>query len=165
MNTVSRLIFPDLILLSDYSGNFDRYIQALYQYFIRDFVKTQPFYQERKITAKRYPEENGMHKTFYHITHEGADESNRTPDLRRMERIQFPRFVIEQHQHPEILIWENKRKADTRIVMFNENESYVVIIADRRSYFLLITAYVVDSKHRKAKLLKEYEAFKNAETA
>ncbi len=96
-----------------------------------------------------------MHRTFYHITHEG--EANRQPDFRRMERIHFPKFVIGNFEHEEILIWKNVRGKDERIVLFNEAENYIVILTDRGEYYMFITAYYIETEHRKRKLLKEYE--------
>ena len=56
------------------------------------------------MTVRKYPLVDGIHRTFYHITHQGEDQKNRTPDLRRMERIKFPKVVIDNNKHPEILI-------------------------------------------------------------
>src|SRR3989339_736182 len=100
-----------------------------------------------------------MHRTFYHITHEGEDESNRKPNFRRMERIRFPKFIIENCKHNDILIWKNKRGKDERVLLLNEAENYIVILTDRGEYFMLITAYYVETKHRKEKLVKEYKDY------
>lgn len=108
---------------------------------------------------------DGLHRTFYHITHEGEDETNRQPDIRRMERIHYPAFVIEQNLHPEILIWKNRRGKDERILLFNESENYIVVLTERKEFYLFITAYVVETSHRKRSLLREYEAYKKAKTA
>ena len=162
---MSTLIFPDTIELNHFNGNFTNYFNAVYAIFENDFIKTQPLYDGFKVAVRKYPEVDGLHRTFYHITHEGEDEENRTPDIRRMERIKFPKFVIENEQHEEILIWKNKRGKDERIVLFNEIENYILILTDRKGYYMFITAYFVDTKHRKKALLKEYEAYKNAKTA
>ena len=106
-----------------------------------------------------------LQRTFYHITHEGEDETNRRPDIRRMERIHYPEFVIEQNLQPEILIWKNRRGKDERILLFNESENYIVVLTERKEFYLFITAYVVETSHRKSSLLKEYEAYKKAKTA
>jgi hypothetical protein len=108
---------------------------------------------------------DGLHGTFYHITHEGEDEANRQPDIRRMERIRYPKFAIQQNLHPEILIWKNRRRKDERILFFNESENYIVVLTERNEFYLFITAYVVDTTHRKRSLIKEYEAYKKAKTA
>lgn len=160
-----KLIFPDLILFDDFGGNFLNYINALYKIFNSDFIQSTPIYNERKVSVRKYPEMDGMHKTFYHITHQGENENNRIPDFRRMERIKFPRFVIDNYKHEEILIWKNKRNNEVRIVLFNERENYVLILSERKNdYYLFITAYYIEQEHRKRKLLKEYEIYKKTET-
>lgn len=165
MNAVKQLIFPDLIPFSDYGGDFTKYINAVYDIFSNDFIKTNPIYKNRKVSVRKYPEVDGMHRTFYHITHEGADESNRTPDFRRMERIRFPKFMIDNYLHNEILTWKNKRGKDERVVLFNESENYILILTERKDFYLFITAYYVETEHRKRKLLKEYQEYIKAKTA
>lgn len=165
MSQTDTLVFPNLIYLHDYGGNFQAYFTAVYKIFEHDFIKSQPQYEGLKVAVRKYPKMDGLHRTFYHITHEGEDENNRSPDIRRMERIRYPRFVVEQRKHPEILIWKNRRGKDERILLFNESENYLVVLTQRRDYLLFITAYVVNREHRKRSLLKEYEAYKKTKTA
>lgn len=159
MKTEQELIFPELIFLNDYRGNFDLYFNAVYQIFETDFIKTQPCYENHKVSVRKYPEVDGIHRTFYHITHQGEDEKNREPDIRRMERIRFPKFVIEHYSHNDILIWKNTRGSDKRIVLFNEKENYILILSQRKEYYLFVTAYYIETEHRKQKLLKEYHSY------
>lgn len=160
-----NLVFPDLIYLNDFAGNFQNYFNAVYIVFENDFIKKQPKYAGIKVSVRKYPEVDGLHRTFYHITHEGEDENNRQPDIRRMERIRYPKFIIKNNTHSEILIWKNKRGKDERILLFNENENYIVVLTERKEFFLFITAYYVETEHRKRSLLKEYETYKKAKTA
>ncbi len=44
---------------------------------------------------KKHPLVDGKEYTFYHITHKGNIENDRTPELRRCERIGWARPVIE----------------------------------------------------------------------
>lgn len=159
------LIFPVFIELNDYGGNFEEYFEAIFNIFKEDFITNQPKYNNLRVTAKKYPEEEGMHKTFYHITHKGDDEKNREPDLERMKRIRFPKFVIDNNKHNDILIWKNRRGRDKRILMLNETESYIVILSERKKYYLFITAYFIEREHQRKKLLKEYTNYIKAETA
>lgn len=159
------LVFPALISFGEYGGVFSTYFDAVYSLFHNDFIKAQPIYEGLKVSVRKYPEVDGMHRTFYHITHQGEDEANRQPDVRRMERIRFPKFVIENFEHEEILIWKNVRGKDERIVLFNEIENYIVILTDRGEYYMFITAYYIETEHRKRKLLKEYETYIKAKTA
>jgi len=165
MSQVASLVFPDLIYFEDYNGNFQAYLSAVYAVFENDFIRSQPRYEGLKVAVRKYPKADGLHRTFYHITHEGEDENNRQPGIRRMERIRYPKFVVEQNQHPEILIWKNRRGNDERILLYNESENYIVVLTERKEFYLFITAYMVDTEHRKRSLLKEYEAYKKAKTA
>ncbi len=165
MSNLPTLVFPDLLLLEDFKGNFQEFLSSVYSVFEKNFIKNQPRYEGQKVAVRRYPEMDGLHRTFFHITHEGEDEVNRQPDIRRMERIRYPKFAIQQNLHPEILIWKNLRRKDERILFFNESENYIVVLTERNEFYLFITAYVVDTAHRKRSLIKEYEAYKKAKTA
>jgi hypothetical protein len=165
MSEVKELIFPDLVYFEEYNGNFQNYFNAVYKIFEKDFIKNQPYYEGQIVIVRKYPLVDGIHKTFYHITHQGEDENNRTPDFRRMERMRFPKFVIDNNKHQDILIWKNTRGRDERIVLFNETENYIVVLTERSDSYLFITAYFIETEHRKKKLLQEYETYKKAKTA
>ena len=115
MSEVKDLIFPELIFFEDYGGNFQNYFNAVYKVFENHFIKSQPNFQGTKVSAQKFPLVDGIHRTFYHITHEGDDEQNREPDFRRMERIRFPKFCIENSMHDQLLVWKNQRGRDTRL--------------------------------------------------
>jgi len=166
MNTVAPpLTFPDLLYLNDYNGDFGAYFNSVYDIFEAHFIKSNPLFMGIRVSAQRLPLVDNIHRTFYHITHEGEDENNRTPDFRRMERIRFPKFIIESCPHPDLLIWENIRGRDTRILIFNEATSYLIVLTKRNGYYLFWTAYFVEREHQKKKYIKEYKAYKNAKTA
>ncbi|MBN1988172.1 MAG: hypothetical protein JW783_02095 [Bacteroidales bacterium] len=165
MNNDRKLVFPELLYLNDFNGNFQNYLLAAYVIFEYDFIKTQPLYDKIKVNVRKYPEVEGLHRTFYHITHEGEDEQNRTPDIRRMEQIRFPRFVIDNNKHCEILTWRNTRGNDERVLLFNKTENYLVVLTKRKEYYLFITAYYVETEHRKRALLKEHETYIKTKTA
>jgi hypothetical protein len=165
MSTTATLTFPTLLFLNDYNGNFSDYFNAVYKVFENDFIKSQPKYNQLVVSAPKYPLHDGIHRTFYHITHEGDDEQNREPDFRRMERIRFPRFIIDNCPHNQLLVWEKEIGRDTRIHILNETEQYLVVLTRRDSYLLLWTAFFIEHKHTLNKKRKEYEAYKNTKTA
>ena len=152
---------PDLITLPEYSGNPTLYLEAVYEIFKKDFVDLKPQFPGKRVGLKKYPLIEGKEYTFYHFTHDGNIESERLPNLRRMERIRWPRPIIEGSEHSYLKVWRNKRDGKDRILIFHENESYLVVLADRGEYVLPWTAYIV-KEHNKRKLLNEYEAYKNA---
>lgn len=165
MSTEATLIFPELMYFSDYNGNFAEYFKAIYAVFVDEFIKSQPNYNNLKVSAPKHPLQDGIHRTFYHITHEGEDEQDRKPDIRRMERIRFPRFIIDTCPHNQLLVWEKKIGHDIRIHILNETEQYLVVLTRRDSYLLLWTAFFIERKHTIMKKRKEYEAYIKTKTA
>ena len=154
---------PELILFQDFGGDWDAYLDAIYQAFRRDFVIGKPLFRETRMVLKRHPVSNGKEATFWHIISEGLDENSRTPDMRRCERIRWPRPVIEMADNePSLKVWENQRDGETRICIWLSfgNEDYLVILAKRKEYTLLWTAYPITYPHQKRKLQREYEAYK-----
>ena len=156
---------PALVLFSDYEGNWERYVNALYGYFKRDFVESKPTFRGKKLGLKKHSVEQGKEATFWHFISEGSNEDDRVPDLRRCERIRWPRPIIEKADEPVVKVWGNKRGSDKRILLWLEKQEYLVILAERKGYLLPWTAYIVTENHRKKKLQKEYEAYKNANAA
>lgn len=167
MSLNTELIFPNLILFEEYKGDFKKYFNVIYKIFTNDFLLIQPLYNGMKVFAQKKPEVDGIHRTFYHITHEGEDEKNRKPDFRRMERIQFPKFVIENCEHNDFLIWEKVVGRDNRVHILNEKERYLVVLTERKGFYLFWTAFYIkdNEQHTINKKKKEYEAYKKAKTA
>jgi len=151
---------PPLVLFEDYGGDWDRYLDVLYRFFKKDFIESAPTFKGLKLVLKRHPIEKGKEATFWHLISEGRSEEDRLPDLRRCERIRWPRPIIEHHHEPVIKYWETKRKGEKRICLWFEEVEYLVILAKRRGYLILWTAYLVTRTHSKMKLRKEYEAYK-----
>jgi hypothetical protein len=156
---------PPLVLLVDYAGDWSRYVAALYTFFKQDFVDSQPAFQGAPVALKRHPMSQGKEATFWHLISEGSEEEERLPDLRRCERIRWPRPIVEHSPGPPIKVWENKRHGETRICLWLESCEYLVILAKRRGHVLLWTAYLVTRPHQKRKLDREYEAYKKANAA
>jgi len=148
---------PALICLADFGGDWARYQTALYEAFCRDFMQAPITFQGLPVNLKRHPIIEGKEYTFWHLISEGAFEAERVPDLRRCERICWPRPIIEHANDPAVRAWENERKGERRACLWLSEEDYLVILALRPGYVLPWTAYLVREEHRKRKLLKEYE--------
>jgi hypothetical protein len=160
---------PDIIELNDYKGDFNAFLDAVYEVFRRDFVDSKPVFRGKKLGLKRYPLISGREYTFYHMTHEGDVENNRVPDLRRMERIAWPSPMINDSAHPYLKVWRNTRRGEggtkERILILHEKEKYLVVLDDRKDYILPWTAYLLKGERDLKKKIKEYETYKKAETA
>jgi len=156
---------PDLVLFEDYNNNWDKYVEALYSFYKADFIDNtpifnfKPLYNSVPVYRKKYPIAKGKDFTFWHLIQEGKIEEDRLPDFERCERIKWPCPIIKNSNYNGIKIWENKRKGDKRICIWFKMVEYLVVLAKRKNYVLLWTAYPVTKKHRKKKLLKEFEEY------
>lgn len=149
---------PPLVLLAEYDGEWDRFLEAVYEFFRQDFLTSRAQWNGAPVGVKRNPVEKGKEAGFWHLISEGRTEKERIPDIRRCERIRWPRPVIEERDLGRVKCWRNRRGHEGRIVIALGDFSYVVVLAPRRGYILLWTAYCVENEHRRAKLRKEYEA-------
>jgi hypothetical protein len=131
---------------------------VLYEYFTGDFISSKPVFQGESVACKRHPLVQGKEATFWHLISEGRSEEDRLPNLRRCERIRWPRPIVENAVEPGIKIWENERAGERRICLWLEDCEYLVVLARRSGYVLLWTAYPVVETHRKRKLQREFEA-------
>lgn len=97
--------------------------------------------------------------TFWHIISEGPIEEERLPDIRRCERIRWPRAIIENSEDAGIKVWENENKGEKRVCLWLEQQEYLVVLGFRGVNYVLWTAYCVTEQHRKRKLQREYESY------
>ncbi len=100
---------------------------------------------------------NGKEITFWHIVSEGDVEAERIPNLRRCERIRWPRPIIEHFNNEEIKIWENDKNRSKRVYLWLDSMDYLVVLVKRHTYYLLLTAFPIEHEHYRRKLQKEYD--------
>ncbi|WP_289760165.1 hypothetical protein [Muribaculum intestinale] len=153
------LELPELIELSQFGGNFVQYLEAVYEIFTNEFIRSRPIFRGTRLALKKFPVTDGKEATFWHMTSEGSDEQNRLPDLRRLERIKWPSFIINNSEHAYLRVWENTRGTKTNVLIMHEYENYVVILRKGNDYLLPWTAYLIEHKWRKKKFIKEYEEY------
>lgn len=159
--TVTPVWLPQLVLFNDFQGNWARYLEALYDIFVADFVANKPVFRGIRLGLKRHPVIDGKEATFWHMTSTGEQEADRIPDFRRCERLRWPKPVIENADYAQIKVWKEPRAGEQRIHIWFETQSYLVVLAERRDFILPWTAYPVLESHQKAKLNKRWEKYKN----
>jgi len=159
------IVLPEIIEMNDFGGDFHSFNEAVYEIFRNDFVVNKPKFNGKRLGLKAHPIIDGKEYTYYHFTHSGDIENDRIPDFRRMERMGFPKPIIDNSKCITLKVWRNKRGRNNRILILHEVEQYLVVLEDRINYILPWTAYFIEYKHKLKKYLKEYEEYKNAETA
>ena len=137
---------PALMEFGDFGGDWTRYVNEVFAIFHRDFIQTQPVIAGRRVMIRRDPMCEGKEWGFWHCVSEGREEEERTPDLRRCERIGWIRAVIEHCDSPEIDRWVARKNGDDRLHLWFKEE-YLVVLGVRKGYYQLITAYLTDWKH------------------
>lgn len=103
----------------------------------------------------------GKCANFWHLISEGSQELERIPDLRRCERIRWPRPIIEHADSIDIRTWEIfrpwKSQKQRRIIFTLNDFSYIVVLAETRKVFDFVTAYHIEAMHRREKFRKEFQ--------
>lgn len=149
---------PALIL---FDGNWPLYQRQLSEIFRRDISGRQIQFRGQNISCRRHPEEQGQWASFWHLVSEGYVEEERTPDLRRCERLSWVKWVIENADNDDTIdVWENRHKGERNYLLWY-NEEYLVILAIRNGYFLLKTAYCTTQPGRIRRLRKQRDRAKN----
>lgn len=136
----------------EFTGDWKSYVSSLYSIFSYDFIRGQPVYLGLKVKVKYFPPSNGKAYRFWHLiqtdneTDGTSTENERIPDLERCKRIRWISWVIENAKsNPDIYCWSEENRGDHDIVLWFECERYLVILSVRKGYYLLKTAYYVDT--------------------
>ncbi len=157
---------PVLMSLDDFGGNWSEYLEAVYVVFYRDFIKSQPKFRNCWVRCRREPLENGKEAGFWHCISGGENETERIPEIRRMERISWVRAVIEHCNDSDVTVWEVMRNTDRRICIWFREE-YLIVLAERIRrrggfrYWQLITAYDTEQENRKRQLRKKLDEIRS----
>lgn len=152
---------PALIVMADHGHSWDKYINAVYAVFHRDFVQTQPQFCGGWVRCRRDPLFDGKEAGFWHCVQEGADDEQRTPDLRRCERIGWIRATIEHSDQTVIDLWQTDKRGDLRQYLWFD-EQYLVVLGSRgQRKWQLITAFCTDRSHTIRKLRRERDESTN----
>lgn len=163
---------PDLIRLSDYGGDWDAFLAAAYGCFAHDFIQSEPKLLDKSVKSKRYVAYNRQDHSFWHCIEESAagakNEENRIPKISLVERIRWPRPVIEHAVNtPGVLAWAevyHGHGTQKRVHLFVEEEDYCVVLDPRGkgedgkpNYYYLWTTFLCESDRQHDKMLRRYE--------
>lgn len=142
------------------------YISRLHIIFDKDFNVSKPKFLGKDVIYDKNPKINNMEQAFYHLTTIGEhfigsnNNLDRNIDYSRSEKIGWIKEIISHYDCKKgccsgIKIWKIKK----RISIFFTAENYLIVLEDRKKYFLLITAYPLNRPHEITKKLKQYEEY------
>ncbi len=150
--------------LLPFSGDWSTYEDVIYEAFMESFVRPNIQFRGWRVTAQYRPETRGKGYSFWHTISESPDKKNRNeddriPDFRRCERIMWISWVIENAGSTGFPWWENTRGRDTHVVIWAREHDFAVVLAKRRDYYMLKTAYAEIRTGRRATFEAELNAF------
>jgi hypothetical protein len=147
---------PDLF---PFHGDWSRYEDELYGIYLETIIHSGIKFCDLPVRAQYRPATKNKGYSFWHLISEGELEEDRTPDIRRCERIRWIAWLIEKAEtQKDLSWWENKRGSNTHIVIWHERENFAVVLAKRKGYFLLKSAYWV-KEHRRKDFVRERKEF------
>ena len=150
---------PEALVYNDFKGDWDKFLTTVYQIFERDFKNSKPTYQALPVNYDARIED-GKEAVFWHlICRDDYRTKKRELDLRRCERIPWPRPIIEHPSDLAISTWKSERQRETRVLIWMEALDYLVVLAERPRSVILVTAFCTDIKSHKEKLIKEREKY------
>lgn len=147
------------------------YENLLYDIYLEDFIKNTPYILEKPVRVRKNPKIEGKDQTFFHITSNSDfaktnDPNDRLPDLRRCERIKWPRDIIDNYICEEecrscnkLKVWREKYKGNDRIHILFEDVNFLIVLEERTEYVLFITSFYMKYNHEVRKQIKKYERY------
>lgn len=163
---MSTAWLPRILLLEEDDGHWGKYLDRLHLTFVVDFIRSTPTWPGKRVGVKRHPEYDEKSATFWHLISTGEDESERIPDMRRCERISWPRPMIDEFDDAapgtsdcRLVWWKEERRGEWRYLLAPKDFSYLVVVADRGEYVLPWTAFWLEHNHQRKKRERAFIAF------
>ena len=169
------LWLPKIITLEMFKGIWEEYNNELYKIFIRDFIINKLYFKNKKVVVRANPKYKNYEHAFIHLTTtsipNAKDINDRLPDLKRCERLEWNRKIIENYECKnncptckKILYYEEYYKNNIRISLLFPDVRFKVVLEERKDYFLLITGYYINYDYRLNKELKKANLYSKQKT-
>lgn len=153
-----------IVEFSQYNGDYISYEKYLYKVFKTDLYNKKIFFYKKPIYLKRFPEQLGKEFSFYHLicknfNHTGY-EDDREPDLRRCERLHWIKPSIETDHLATcnqlcFVAYKKRIKNKDRIHLLNKDDRYMIVLEERKDYYLLVTAYYIEYENTLKRKIEE----------
>jgi hypothetical protein len=156
---------PSLILLEDYGGTWEKYCNALYNYFEEDFLKSHPIFEGKNVLLWEASLIQDKHERFWHIIEKEGKDGVRRPRMRCCERIRWTRAIIENYKTEDVFFWDEERYNRTRTHLCLGNWDYTVVLLKTKKCYYLFTAFYVEGEKYKKNLQNRYNRFKKTGVA
>ena len=108
--------------------------------------------------------------THVDLLHNSDDPNDRIPDLRRSERLNWVRRIIENYECSveyncgKILYWEEMYRGQVRCNLLFYEERFLVVLEQRRNIYFLITSFYIERDWELNKRIKKFEIYEKQKT-
>jgi len=153
---------PKPLKFEEYDNDQSRITDAAYAIFRNDFIDSFPECLEKKVIPNPNLRPDGREECFWHIISQEYQKT-RVFNVNRCEHINWSRTIIENLGNNDVIHWKSHHrrskagKKDWRLKIAISNFSYLIILRELATSFILITAYPVMDVHTITKLYHEYQ--------
>lgn len=170
-----KICLPDTIPCENIM-EWNTYLNMLYDdVFKPDFLDSFPTFRGWRVLIRKEPRDGAWEHGFTHMTHEDIrhsleDPNDRVPDLRRSERLNWVRVIIEhdrcltEYQCERIWYWEEMFRGRVRIHLLFAEERFLVVLERAKSVYFIITSLYLEKDWEMEKRRKKYERYKMQKT-
>lgn len=134
-------------------GDWLDYIEVIYSFFRNDFLEIPPDLFNKNVRPIIHPIANGKEDSFWHII---QGTSGNGPDHDRCQRIRWPKPIIQEITRQDVKWWRTKENGKRKFKLALDDFSYLVVLFERKTFFLLGTAFPVFRTNYKNQLERQY---------
>ena len=137
---------PTRLDWSMFRGDSNRYLDALYKIFKRDFIDNPIIFNGKPVDIIHEKYFRDKERSFWHIISEGEEDANREINVERCAALPYAKALIIDDGNCEKyrtwIKWHDKTNKN-RYYIWCLVANYMVILEDRGPNYKLITAYNV----------------------
>ena len=159
---------PEVLDYPDWN-NYVEYENMLYSIFKIEIINATLLFREKRVEIRWYPIENNKEEAFYHcICKDYNNTKDRSPDPERMIRIGWIAPIIRNYNCSDTccdekpLFWRKYVQKSKRYRYHLYFRRFLVVLEERGTYYLLITAFYVDKNQYDKSLRKDAQKAENA---
>lgn len=140
-------------------GTFEEIIESLYFIFESD-IKSKSFkYKSLPVIFDNNKKDSLFEEGFWHIITRGKVE--REIDFKRAKRLPWLRPIVENTDHPEILLWieqdTNRGKIIKKTYIWYREGKYLIILKEIPRKYFLTTAFYVNGDRNDRYYYRKYQ--------
>lgn len=163
MNDICKWLPKRILLPNNDFSKYKEYEDELYDIFLSTIYGKIGNYKGKTVNMRKTPETFNRYESFYHIICDKQGKDIWYPNLERASRILWGKAIIEHNPCEEnececsgLLSWDKIEGNKHMHKILFKDKKYLVILEERKDYWLYITSYYIENSFRLRKLVKEY---------